>query len=631
MSEKRKGAVAPTPEEATSKIAPFSIQEKRGDGSVARFNSLEQFAENLPDLLAALEEADAAIRSEMEKPCNLETMRAFTSDVSRFPFAYDLKINEVLYRGIGHASEDTLDWADKETDGGARRYLSFCFNLRPVFFSVMTELELSAETEPLEFERLGLKLDKRGHIDLTSVPADLVCEAPDGLPLGYVRDTSVDSGEIYPYQGVKHPQDVFNIIRGLCCIGLKDFLVSVIENAPIYSIQRKGSAKKEEANLAKTLEVTAAEISYREEGYKGSFSLATIYSREALLKAGGQAVRDLLFSVKTSGNGYCVSIESKGDYEPDIEVSAIGKKLDAWKEIPGANLAWLDRLRDVIGDILSMSKPHKWWTQGRTQTITLGQIVRGLYGESRSVTEAEEQLIIQTIDTFRNVDVKSTYGRPLSRNKRKAKSQHDYLSVSQYYFPCSQVEGSFTNASGNITDAAWTFFALPPLFEQSDGISHSQIVKYLKAPNGSTRQRVTQNQRDIYHELHRQIRMLRAGKGPQYIIIDEIAKLIYPFKWDAVDENGNQIMSATQKRDRRRKVKEDIVFCLKKIQEDSQLEKHPLYFSVYNHKDAMGNPGFKLEKVKPTEKDKANHRKPRTIFEPEVKETRKKSPGKAKK
>lgn len=245
MSEKRKGAAAPTPEEETSNISPFIIQEKRGDGSVARFSSLEQFAENLPDLLAALDEADAAIRAEMEKQYNLETMRAFTPEVASMPFAHDLKINEVLYRGLGHASENTLDWADKETNGGARRYLFFCMNLRYTFLSSMVELETAVEEEAAEFERLGLKLDEFEHVDLASLPVTLNCEKADGLPLGYIKGEE----ESYPYQGIRDPQDVFNILRALYVIGLESFLRQVVGRTPILPSQKRLLASEEKPHI----------------------------------------------------------------------------------------------------------------------------------------------------------------------------------------------------------------------------------------------------------------------------------------------------------------------------------------------------------------------------------------------
>lgn len=214
MTAKENGAVAPTPKKDREKSFKAIIQNEEQKDIVLCFESA--FAEEAEHLLAALDEADAAIRAEMEKPHLLEVMRAFTDEMADFPFAHDLEVSEVLYRGIGHASEDTLDQADKETNGGARRYRSFCFDLRSHYFDLMVDLEFVAEENPALFDQAGLRLDSFGHIDLESIGATLKCEKKDGLPLGSVRDTSVKPGNIYPYQGVRHPQDLFNIIREVC-------------------------------------------------------------------------------------------------------------------------------------------------------------------------------------------------------------------------------------------------------------------------------------------------------------------------------------------------------------------------------------------------------------------------------
>lgn len=265
-------------------------------------------------------------------------------------------------------------------------------------------------------------------------------------------------------------------------------------------------------------------------------------------------------------------------------------------------------------------------------TLTLGQIERGLYNDAdHHFTDDERALILASFNLLTKTHVDCTYP-PKDKKARHSHIDENKLAIHGLtLFPAIWVEE--TDANGTVANAAFKFHAMPPLDEQADELNQAYTLPYLNETSRlpAIAGRIERSTEDVQTALGKYIRMAKA-EGTAIVYIDTLAKEVEPFKVDEIStliqwaESGyvdGEQKSAEEcrrekrrqqqrMRDLRRRVKNDVLKVLPRLVEYEATSEKPYYLNV----DTMSGrrDGFTITRVKQTDRQRKEHRKPRTHF-----------------
>lgn len=368
------------------------------------------------------------------------------------------------------------------------------------------------------------------------------------------------------------------------------------------------SDSKKEAIAAGKIERRAASIHYENiNGFETGYSEACTKLNDMLM--------DELDKEETKT---VVEYTPKG-WGATMRVTLPRKEVKAWKEA-GGTPAQAQHLRAVIYELLKNEKESEWWKKQKTVTLTLGQIVRGMYPNTdKKLSDNEINLIARTMEMFIMCDLDSIYPEPTAKSKKAQSIDREILSIKGYRI-LPAVAVSETNARGHIVQAAYEFYALPPLEHQSSGIHHSLTIPVLDGllKSGGKKANVTSQAYDLATVLGKYVRMAK-DKGSVTVNYDTIMSDLQPEKYDQmkarieaatfVGDTAEKKKAQAALRQFKNRTKKGIdVVMPKLIEAEATRERKPYYLAV---RESGNSNGMTISVVKQTKDERTKHLKPR--------------------
>lgn len=574
---------------------------------------------------------------------------AFTTDFAEFPYTAEAaaKITYRMWVEIQEATfadREAIDALNAETNGGLARVLDLFGDadyrgrgggrVDRDFTRVINGLTRgtvkSELGEAVELDRFGcpniapymagcresisVPIDKVDDIDLKTFVAPWHGDIPtDFAELRWLANSKYkymkDGYEraALPYS-MLWPWDMYRIIVNLCAAGFERSIRGVLGG-------------KAGAQMAAQLEDKAAVIRYENiDGVQVGYS-----------KACNELDNMFMAEIAKDSPEYQLTYKPKaGEWGPTMELTLPRDEIRAWRAA-GGNPQQLKGLRGAVYTLLKNEATPYWWRQYQV-TLTIGQVEQALWGDdNRHMTDDERKRLLASFDLLTKTRIECTYP-PKDRKTKYTHIDETKLAIHGLtLFPAIWVEE--TDARGNVVNAAFKFHAMPPLDDQANELRQAYTLPYLKGTPGlkAISGRVEATTIDVQTALAKYVRIAKA-EGSQTVYIDSLTKEVEPFKcaeiierteWaEAVISSGNEDEIAEAKKDKKRlqermrylraRVKKDVLRVLPQLIENEAISNKPCYLNVDK---ARGNrDGFTITRVKPTDRQRKEHRQPNTHF-----------------
>ena len=571
---------------------------------------------------------------------------AITPQFEEFPYSGDVTITFEMWKAAMTATEylydqeGTIRLLDEMTKGGFSRLIGifgedYLGNRTSRDFTrIMNALRRGAESdlgEKVDLDRFGcpniapymagcrpevsVPVDEIEDVDLDTFVAPWHTSWPEGhyfyetaKPERLYEDEDGSKWAVAPYNRL-WSWDQYKVLCNLYAEGYAQTL-------------RNSLGGKTEAREAAQLEDKAAVILYDNmDGVMVGYS-----------KACDEVDKKFMAEIGKDNPEYKLTYTPRpGKWEPTMELTLPRAEISAWRAA-GGTPQQLKRLRGTIYTMLLNEERPYWWKRYQV-TLTFGQIVRAIWNDDRHMpTENEKNLIEKSLSLLVNTRIVCKYP------DLDKKHRHQHIDVNQLtiegmaLLPAVFAHG--TDARGHVVEnSSIKFYALPPLDAQADELNQAYTLPY---PNGTSRVkalkgRVEATTLDVQTELGKYIRIAKA-EGSQTVYIDKLTEAVEPFKYAEITEltewandamasgDPEKVMEAKadkrrqqdRMRNLRRKVKRETLRVLPQLIENEATSDKPHYLSVDT---APGRrDGFIITRVKPTDRQRKEHRKPRTHF-----------------
>ena len=594
---------------------------------------------------------------------NLARYKAITTEVAEFPYSangatvltYGMWVNALTAMEDLKEPVETIKRLDGLTNGGFSRTMgvfgttSRCEKVSKDFERVIKGLQrgtIKSELgETVELDRFGypniapymagcrestsVPIDKVDDIDLKTfvAPWHSTEDVPDydrmeglsddvrkklksGIRKFFTDTYEDDNGVIVGIiaYGYLYPWDQYRVIANLCAAGFEKAIQGLLGG-------------KAGAKVAAQLEDKAAVILY--ENITG---VMVGYS-----KACAELDKAFMAEIAKDSPEYQISYKPKpGEWGPTMELTLPRDEIRAWRAAGGTPLQ-LKELRGAVYTLLKNESTPYWWRRYQV-TLTLGQIVRGLYKDAdHHLTDNERTLLLASFDLLTKTHVDCTYP-PKDKKARHSHIDESKLTIHGLtLFPAIWVEE--TDANGNVARAAFKFHAMPPLDLQADELNQAYTLPYLSGTSRlpAIKGRIEQSTINVQTALARYIRMAKA-EGAATVYIDTLTRETEPFKVDEITTliqwadsgyvDGEHRDPEECRKEKRRqqqrmrnlrgRVKRDVIRVLPHLIENEATAATPCYLNVDTVEGRRD--GFRIERVKSTERQRKEHRSPHTHF-----------------